>query len=76
MRSIFFNNSPKQIPYVYAPETMELLKNIAGLETETVYSSEYVLDHPNDFQDVDFLFSTWGMPKLTEDEIKKVFPKV
>ena len=76
MRSIFFNNTPKQIPYVYAPETMELLKEIAGLETETIYSGEYVLAHPDDFQDVDFLFSTWGMPKMTEEDIKKIFPKV
>ena len=74
MRSIFFNNEgERQLHFVYAEDTIKYLEENAGFSC-TVYSKDYVLEHPDDFKDVDYIFSTWAMPQLTEDEIKRIFP--
>ena len=75
MRSIMICESTVQPNRVYTPETWKLLKETAGLE-ETIYSSEDILANPDAFLDVDFLFSTWGMPSMDEDQIRRIFPNV
>ncbi len=40
------------------------------------YTKEDLISSPEKFSDVRFIFSTWSMPKLTEDEIKKYLPKL
>lgn len=74
MRSIIFNNgnSPKR---VFAPETLQHLEKIAGLDSQ-FYTKDAVLADPAAFADVDYIFSTWGMPVLTEEEIKTAFPNL
>ena len=75
MRSIMFNNGPKSPKRVYAPETLKRLEEIAGLDPE-IYDKETVLANPAAFADVDYLFSTWGMPVMTEEEIEIAFPNL
>ena len=74
MRSIFVCNE-NQVERVYAPETIAWLKENAGIE-ETVYTKEMILEKPEAWKDVTCIFSTWGMPKFTEEEIKDCFPNL
>lgn len=60
---------------VYTAESYAFLKENAGLD-DKVYTKADVMADPAAFNDVDFLFSTWGMPQMTEEEIAAVFPNV
>lgn len=76
MRAIFLTEKGEQsCRRVYRPE---LVDKIARLVTpdDTVYSKAEVLAHPQKFARVDFIFSTWGMPQFTEEEIKTCFPNL
>ena len=75
MRSIMLSEMPQYPHKVYTDTTWQKLTQIAGLE-EKIYSKADLLANPDDFADVDFAFSTWGMVQLTEDEIRRIFPKL
>lgn len=75
MRSIMLCDATQHPKRVYPSETWELLQEIAGLE-DSIYKLEDILANPDAFLDVDFLFSTWGMPGMTEEQIQRVFPNV
>lgn len=61
------------IARVYAEETLERL--CALTEAEPVqYDKAAVVADPEKFRDTRFIFSTWGMPVFTEEEIGEYFP--
>ena len=68
MRSVFLG-STKHIPIVYDADTLAYLRENAGL-CDTIFSKKDVLEAPERFADTEFIFSTWGMPSFTEEEIK------
>ena len=37
-------------------------------------STEEFMKNPMDYQDVEYIFSTWGMPRFSEQEIRRYFP--
>lgn len=41
-----------------------------------VYCKADVVASPEDFRDVEYIFSTWGMPRFTEEEVKSCFPSL
>jgi len=73
-KEIIINNEPI-FNTVYSPEMRETLKTEAGTDDRT-YTYDDVIASPGSFKDTEFIFSTWGMPALTEDEIKTVFPSL
>ncbi|MBQ3545441.1 MAG: hydroxyacid dehydrogenase [Lachnospiraceae bacterium] len=75
MKSVFICNDKNNYKKVYSDNTIEFLKVNAGFIDE-VYDKEYVMAHIGEFFDVEFIFSTWGMPTFTEIEIKQVFPNL
>lgn len=75
MRSILLCNSPRDCDRVYAPQTLAALAEEAGLEPRC-YTKSDILSTPDAFSDVQYLFTTWGMPALTEEEIRRCFPNV
>lgn len=75
MRSIMLCNSVSCAQSVYSQEVWAELKNKAGLDA-VVYTKEDVLSNPSSFKDVDYIFSTWGMPQMTEEEIRTLLPNV
>ena len=75
MSSIFLCNEPKNPTYVYSSETLEELYEIAKLD-KTFYNRNDVMSDPAAFRDVDYIFSTWGMPAFTEEEIRDAFPNL
>lgn len=74
MKSIFLNNGPR-IPEVYGPDTISALTAEAGLLPQ-VYTKADILAQPAIAADTDYIFSTWGMPKFTEEEITRFFPRL
>ena len=75
MKSIFLNGSDHNFHYVYPPETIAALQAEAGL-IPTAYSKEQLLADPSIGADADYIFTTWGMPTLTEDEIRQYLPNL
>ena len=43
---------------------------------DTVYTKADVLGNPEAFCDTEYIFSTWGMPVFTEEEIKRCLPSL
>ena len=43
---------------------------------DTVYTKEEVLSEPEKFKATEYVFSTWGMPTFTEEEIKRCLPSL
>ena len=75
MKSIFLCQQPDSVKRVFAPETVAFLKKETGL-CERVFRKEDVLASAQDFQNTRYIFSTWGMPSFTEEEVRRVFPKL
>lgn len=75
MRAIFLCEKSENIFRVYTSDTIQNLKQHLELES-IVYTKDDVMQKPSDFADVAILFSTWGMPCFTEQEIKTVFPSL
>ena len=75
MKSIFLDENEQVIHQVYPPETIAALEAEAGLNP-TVYNKAQLLSDPFIGADVDYVFSTWGMPAMTEDEIRQALPKL
>ncbi len=74
MKSLFINNG-NRIPEVYDTDTIGALITEAGLDGH-VYTKAELLAQPALSADADYLFSTWGMPKFTEEEIDRCFPRL
>lgn len=77
MKAIFLNESfipgVDMTRRVYNEETRGALEAEAGLGSKC-YTKAQVLAQPREFQDTKYIFTTWGMPKFTVEEIKTCFP--
>lgn len=60
---------------IYLCEREKNIRNVFGTQ-ERVWCKTDVLDTPGSFRDTEYIFSTWGMPGFTEDEIKENFPSL
>ncbi len=75
MKAIFLCHNADNIFRVYNAETLSELTALTGIEKK-IYTKADVLNSPELFSDVELVFSTWGMPEFTEDEIKKYLPSL
>ncbi len=71
MISIFLCNKKNSVEKVYA-ESFDKLPEVE----RKVYTSAEVIAEPEKFAEVEYVFSTWGMPSMSEEEIKKCFPSL
>jgi len=60
---------------LYLCETKENIERIYGVDVP-VFTRQEVLAAPEKFRDTQVIFSTWGMPVLTDEEIGRVFPRL
>lgn len=58
---------------IYLCESEKDLRRVYGTE-DKIYSKADVLQNPESFLDTEYVFSTWGMPAFTEEEIKAYLP--
>ncbi len=63
MNTIYLCERPEEVRRVYQTE-------------DTVYQKADVLENPKRFSDVEAVFSTWGMPCFSEEEIKACLPSL
>lgn len=73
MVSILLGNEGN-IKRVYSPEVMQQLGKEAGLNSKIIIASDRIAEHQTLTKQADYLFSTWGMPTLSEKEIEEYFP--
>ena len=72
MRAIFLCNRPADVRRVYHADTVARLQNLCDLE-DNIYSSADLAAIP---ADTEIVFSTWGMPSLTEQQIAQHLPRL
>ena len=60
---------------IYLCEDEKNIRNVYG-DNERVYTKAEILNAPELFQDTAYVFSTWGMPAFTEEEIKRCLPSL
>ena len=70
MKAIFLNDG-RAVHQVYSDSLKQILFEKLGMDS-TVYTGKMVLEEPEKFQNVEYIFSTWGMPGFTEDEIRYI----
>ena len=75
MRGIFLCEKNDKIFNVYNAKTIGELQKSVNIEKQ-IYSKADVIREPNAFSDVEVVFSTWGMPAFTEEEIRAYLPNL
>lgn len=75
MKAIFLSKMPHKLEAVYAPQLRKTICSEADC-APAFYTKEDVLGQPENFCNVKWIFSTWGMPSFTEDEIRTYLPKL
>lgn len=75
MKAILLCETTNKIFKVYDEEARAALCSLCGLE-ETVYTKADLLADPARFSEVELVFSTWGMPTMTEEEIETALPSL
>lgn len=75
MKTIFLCEEENNIKRVYADETIQRLSGLTELD-ETTYQKSDLLENPQKFHDTEYIFSTWGMPVMTEQEIADCLPNL
>ena len=63
------------LEYVYSEKVISILVAGAGLD-RNFYNSQDIRNNIESFAHTEYIFSTWGMPVFTEEEIKQYFPKL
>lgn len=68
---------------IYLCENADNINNVFGSTVkkelgceERIFSKKDVMLSPSDFFDTEYIFSTWGMPEFSPEEIGKCFPKL
>ncbi len=76
MKSILLSNSRDKIYTVFSQKILNKLRKLTDIDVATCYDKEYIINNKKLFNDVNFIFSTWGMPFFTKDEILTIFPSL
>ena len=75
MRAIFLCEKSDNVFSVYDSQTVCALQEQIEIEKK-VYRKADVLSSPASFSNVELIFSTWGMPEFTQEEVKTCFPSL
>lgn len=75
MKTIFLCEKSDKIFRVFDEETRKELNALTGIENR-IYTKAELLADPAGFAEVETVFSTWGMPVMTEEEIKTCLPSL
>lgn len=73
MKAVFFNSKPESQDRVYNADAKRVLKELYGVDDKVYSQSDF---GKVDFSETEYLFSTWGMPAVTEEEIAANFPNL
>lgn len=74
MKTVFICSEEKNLDYVYPENVKKALKEI-GFDG-ICYNKQDIIQKKELFKDAKYIFSTWGMPLFTEEEIKEYLPSL
>jgi phosphoglycerate dehydrogenase-like enzyme len=75
MTAIFLCDRTNELFQIYAPDCFSKLKELTKIEKK-IYTRADIIAEPSRFANVEFIFSTWGMPVFNSEEIKSFFPSL
>lgn len=75
MKAILLSNQNGTINRVYSESTIDILSEKTELD-KTPYKGDDIKENPEKFKDVKYIFSSWGMPPFSEEEIEKYLPNL
>ena len=75
MKAIFLCKNADVCYRVYDEGVVSKLRGMTELD-EAIYTKEDILSSADKFSETEFVFSTWGMPIFSEEEIKKYLPNL
>ena len=75
MKAVFLCNEKNNPLRIYDKSTKRQMNELSGI-TDEIYSREEVLGNKELFSDTEYIFSTWGMPVFTKEEIRELFPSL
>lgn len=76
MKKAVFIGSAGSVANVYSAEVMSTLHDELTFETDHVIAKNELDSYIDTLSHADYIFSTWGMPHFTREEIKKYLPNV
>lgn len=71
MKAAFFCNHKSDLDRVFVKDRMETIASMTDLYPYVITSSNFD-EHVSSLQDVEVVFSTWGMPVLQEQQIDRL----
>lgn len=71
-----FLGSKEKIRTVYNSDITDALVKSAEIDADKVFTREDVIAAPEVFSETKYIFSTWGMPVFSREEISLCFPKL
>src|SRR5690625_2867731 len=74
-KAVFISDQENRLKDVFQSELVHEIQSWVELCPYTIHSQN-LSDHQAQLADVEIAFSTWGMCKLSEDEIKTYFPNL
>ena len=72
-KAVFICDKQNKFNAVFGGDVIQRIGKLCRLDT-TVYSRADVLAAPHLFSDTEIIFSTWGMPQFSVEEIQSIFP--
>ncbi|MBO4262939.1 MAG: hydroxyacid dehydrogenase, partial [Clostridia bacterium] len=73
MKAILFSDLSELIDAVYSEDVKKELSRLYGLDGK-VFGSKDI--KTTDFSEVRYIFSTWGMPAIKEEDVRRFFPSL
>lgn len=74
-KAIFFGNRQERMDAVWTEHIRAQVADLVDLDP-VVHNYDEVVASPAAFADTEIILSTWGMPVMTEREIRDCFPKL
>ena len=75
MKSFILCENQEHYESVYQKSVIERLRDTAGID-DTRYTKAQILADAAKFADAEVIFSTWGMPKFSAEEIREYLPRL
>lgn len=76
MKIVFMSNEPSHVRTVYSDATKELLAREAGAAELPIISEATLKENKDILSDTEYIFTTWGMLKLDEEQIEEYLPSL
>ena len=74
MKIALFGENKNRFSTVYTEKVMDKLRTYG--ELSEIINKANIEENKDFLSDCEIAFSTWGMPKFTEEEIEKYMPKL